>query len=197
MVGARLDSCSDASPSRRGCICDLSVRLVAADYISHVVSGVAVQKQFWNEYVRESSPPGGLGTVPGGVHSLYLIVPLLLVLFVIAAVAITVWRCHSRKPSQRIPGLGYPHQNQALSTVSLDHLGRDHQHRDHSELSIHSCPAFMGPGMTPGTGSAEDPPPSYEEAVGHTDVRIETELPPQYDDIVHSSSSRSSRGQVK
>uniref|UniRef100_A0A3B3DK34 Proline rich Gla (G-carboxyglutamic acid) 1 n=1 Tax=Oryzias melastigma TaxID=30732 RepID=A0A3B3DK34_ORYME len=154
-------------------------------------------KQFWNEYVRESSPPGGLGTVPGGVHSLYLIVPLLLVLFVIAAVAITVWRCHSRKPSQRIPGLGYPHQNQALSTVSLDHLGRDHQHRDHSELSIHSCPAFMGPGMTPGTGSAEDPPPSYEEAVGHTDVRIETELPPQYDDIVHSSSSRSSRGQVK
>uniref|UniRef100_A0A3P9MPN9 Proline rich Gla (G-carboxyglutamic acid) 1 n=1 Tax=Oryzias latipes TaxID=8090 RepID=A0A3P9MPN9_ORYLA len=150
-------------------------------------------KQFWNEYVRESSPPGGLGTVPGGVQSLYLVVPLLLVLFVIAAVAITVWRCHSRKPTQR--GLGHSHHNQVLSTVSLDHLGRDHPHRDQTELSIHSCPAFLGSGNTP--GSAEDPPPSYEEAVGHTDVRIETELPPQYDDIVHSSSTRSSRGQVK
>ncbi|CAJ1060651.1 transmembrane gamma-carboxyglutamic acid protein 1 [Xyrichtys novacula] len=146
-------------------------------------------RRFWEEYVRESSPSGGLETVVGGVHSLYLIVPLLLVVLIIAAVAITVWRCHSRKRSQRSPSLGRSHHDHVLSVVSMDHWGRDYHHGDHSELSAHSSPAYPGSELTSARGSAGDPPPSYEEAVGHADVQIETEPPPQYEDIVNTSSS--------
>ena len=148
-----------------------------------------LQRRFWDEYVRESSPSGGLETVVGGVHSLYLIVPLMLVVFIIAAVAITVWRCHSRKRSQRSPSLGHSHHDHVLSVVSMDHWGRDYHHGDQSELSIHSSPAYPGSEITSGRGSAGDPPPSYEEAVGHTDVQIEAEPPPQYEDIVTNSAS--------
>ncbi|XP_061739054.1 transmembrane gamma-carboxyglutamic acid protein 1 [Nerophis ophidion] len=136
-------------------------------------------RRFWEEYVRESSPSGGLESVVGGVNSLYLIVPLLTVVFIIAAVAVTMWRCHSRKPSQRSPALGHAHHDHVLSVVSMDHWGRDYPHGDHSELS---SPAYPGSAVTSGRGS--DPPPSYEEAVGHADVHIETEPPPQYEDIM-------------
>ena len=153
-----------------------------------------LQRRFWEEYVRESSPSGGLETVVGGVHSLYLIVPLLLVVLVIAAVAITVWRCHSRKRSERSPSLGHSHHDHVLSVVSMDHWGRDYHHGDQSELSVHSSPAYPGSELTSGRGSAGDPPPSYEEAVGHTDVQIETEPPPQYEDIVNTNSSMSVNG---
>ncbi|XP_040897040.1 transmembrane gamma-carboxyglutamic acid protein 1 [Toxotes jaculatrix] len=146
-------------------------------------------RRFWEEYVRESSPSGGLETVVGGVHSLYLIVPLLLVVLIIAAVAITVWRCQSRKRSQRSPSLGHSHHDHVLSVVSMDHWGRDYHHGDQSELSVHSSPAYPGSEITSGRGSAGDPPPSYEEAVGHTDVQIETEPPPQYEDIVTTSTT--------
>ncbi|XP_061594323.1 transmembrane gamma-carboxyglutamic acid protein 1 [Cololabis saira] len=154
-------------------------------------------KRFWEEYVRESNPSGGLETVVGGIHSLYLIVPLLLILLIIAAIATTVWRCHSRKRSQRSPSLGHLHQSHVLSVVSMDQWGRDYHHGDQSELSIHSSPVYPGSEITSGRGYAGDPPPSYEEAVGHTDVQIETEPPPQYDDIINTSSSRTSGGQVK
>ncbi|MEQ2193678.1 hypothetical protein XENOCAPTIV_009313, partial [Xenoophorus captivus] len=154
-------------------------------------------KRFWEEYVRESSPPGGLDSMVGGVQSLYLIVPLLLVGLAVVAVAITAWRCHSHKRSQRSPGLGHSHHNHVLSVVSMDQWGRDYHHGDQSELSIHSSPAYPGSEITSGRGSAGDPPPSYEEAMGHTDVQIETEPPPQYDDIVNSSSGRISSGQRK
>ncbi|KAL4000541.1 hypothetical protein ACER0C_008312 [Sarotherodon galilaeus] len=153
-------------------------------------------RQFWEEYVRESSPPGGLEAAVGGIHSLYLIVPLLLVVVIIAGVAITVWRCHSRKRSQRSPSMGHSHHNNVLSVVSMDHWGREY-HGDQSELSIHSSPAYPGSEFTSGRGSAGDPPPSYEEAVGHTDVQIETEPPPQYEDIVNSSSVSVNGGQGK
>lgn len=155
-----------------------------------------VQRQFWEEYVRESSPPGGPEAAVGGIHSLYLIVPLLLVVVIIAGVAITVWRCHSRKRSQRSPSMGLSHHNNVLSVVSMDHWGWEY-HGDQSELSIHSSPAYPGSEFTSGRGSAGDPPPSYEEAVGHTDVQIETEPPPQYEDIVNSSSVSVSGGQGK
>uniref|UniRef100_A0AAX7TAB9 Gla domain-containing protein n=1 Tax=Astatotilapia calliptera TaxID=8154 RepID=A0AAX7TAB9_ASTCA len=154
------------------------------------------EKTFWEEYVRESSPPGGPEAAVGGIHSLYLIVPLLLVVVIIAGVAITVWRCHSRKRSQRSPSMGLSHHNNVLSVVSMDHWGREY-HGDQSELSIHSSPAYPGSEFTSGRGSAGDPPPSYEEAVGHTDVQIETEPPPQYEDIVNSSSVSVSGGQGK
>ncbi|XP_054645140.1 transmembrane gamma-carboxyglutamic acid protein 1 [Dunckerocampus dactyliophorus] len=149
-------------------------------------------RRFWEEYVRESSPSGGLESVVGGVHSLYLIVPLLTVVFIIGAVAITVWRCHSRKRSQHSPGPDRSHHHDhVLSVVSMDHWGRDYHPGDHSELSVHSSPAYPGSEVMSGRGSAGDPPPSYEEAVGHADVHVETEPPPQYDDIITSNSSRS------
>uniref|UniRef100_A0A3Q2DE41 Proline rich Gla (G-carboxyglutamic acid) 1 n=1 Tax=Cyprinodon variegatus TaxID=28743 RepID=A0A3Q2DE41_CYPVA len=154
-------------------------------------------KRFWEEYVRESNPPSGFDSMVGGVQSLYLIVPLLLVGLVVIAVAITAWRCHSRKRSQRSPGLGHSHHNHVLSVVSMDQWGREYHHGDQSELSIHSSPAYPGSEITSARGSAGDPPPSYEDAVGHTDVHIETEPPPQYDDIVNTSSGRISSGQRK
>ncbi|KAM9761991.1 transmembrane gamma-carboxyglutamic acid protein 1 [Menidia menidia] len=146
-------------------------------------------KRFWEEYVRESSPAGGLETMVGGVHSLYLIVPLLLLLLIMAAVAVSVWRCHSLKRAQpRSPGLGPPHHGHVLSVVSSERWGRDYQHADPAELSVHSSPAW--PASEGGPGRGGDPPPSYEEAVGHGDVLVETEPPPQYEDIVNSSASR-------
>ncbi|XP_010793311.1 transmembrane gamma-carboxyglutamic acid protein 1 [Notothenia coriiceps] len=160
--------------------------------ISFCLSSVWFQRRFWEEYVRESSPSGGLETV-GGVHSLYLIVPLLLVVLIIVAVAITVWRCHSRKRSQPSPSQGHSHHDHVLSVVSMDHWGRDFHQGDHSELSVHSSPAYPGSEPTSGRGGTGDPPPSYDEAVGHTDVQIETEPPPQYEDIVNTSSG----GRVK
>lgn len=153
-----------------------------------------LQRRFWEEYVRESSPSGGLDTVVGGLHSLYLIVPLLLVVLIIAIVAITVWRCHSRKRTQRSPSLGHSHQDQVLSVVSMDHWGRDYPHGDQTELSIHSSPAYAASELASVRGGAGDPPPSYEEAVGHADVHIETEPPPQYEDIVNSSSTSVNTG---
>ncbi|XP_042586347.1 transmembrane gamma-carboxyglutamic acid protein 1, partial [Cyprinus carpio] len=146
-----------------------------------------LQRRFWEEYQRESSPrPGGLESIAGGVHSLYLILPLLLVLLLIAAVSITVWRCHSRKRSQQSPAIGRPQRDTTLSVVSMDQWGRDY-HPDispHSEISAHSSPAYPGADLTPGRGSRGDPPPSYEEAVAHTDIQIEAEPPPQYEDII-------------
>lgn len=156
-----------------------------------------LQKRFWDEYVRESSPSGGLETVVGGVHSLYLIVPLLLVVLIIAVVGITVWRCHSRKRSQRSPSMGHSHHDHVLSVVSMDHWGRDYHHGYQSELSVHSSPAYPGSELTSGRGSAGDAPPSYEEAVGHADVQIETEPPPQYEDIVNTSSISANGGHGK
>lgn len=126
--------------------------------------------------MRESS---GGQQLEGRVHSLYLILPLLLVLL-ISGVAITVWRCHSRKRSERSPALGGSHRDPTLSVVSMDQWGRDF----HSELSVHSSPAYPGSEVTSARGSRGEPPPSYEEAVGHTDVHIETEPPPQYEDII-------------
>ncbi|KAM9831423.1 transmembrane gamma-carboxyglutamic acid protein 1 [Neosynchiropus ocellatus] len=147
-------------------------------------------KRFWEEYVRESNPAGGLETMVGGVQSLYLIVPLLLIVFVVAAVAVTVWRYHSLKRSQRSPSLRHSHHDHVLSVVSMDQWGRDYPHIDQSELSVHSSPAYPGSEVTSGRGGTGDPPPSYEEAVGHADVHIETEPPPQYEDIVSTSNSR-------
>ncbi|CAB1314329.1 unnamed protein product [Coregonus sp. 'balchen'] len=138
-------------------------------------------QRFWEEYVRESS--GGL-QLEGGVHSLYLILPLLLVLLLISGVAITVWRCHSRKRSERSPALGRSHRDPTLSLVSMDQWGRDFQLHDHSELSVNSSRTYPGSEVTSSRGGRGDPPPSYEEAVGHTDVHIETEPPPQYEDII-------------
>lgn len=155
------------------------------------------QRRFWDEYVREINPSGGLDSGIGEYHSVYLIALLLLVLLVVAAVAVAVWRCHSRKRSQRSPSLGHSHHDHVLSVVSMDHWGRDYHHGDQSELSVHSSPAYHGSEVTSGRGSAGDPPPSYEEAVGHADVQIETEPPPQYEDIVNSSSNSVAGGHGK
>ncbi|KAM6962813.1 transmembrane gamma-carboxyglutamic acid protein 1 [Aplochiton taeniatus] len=146
-------------------------------------------RRFWEEYVRESSPSGGLESMAGGVQSLYLILPLLLVLLLIIAITLTVWRCHSRKRSERSPAMGRSHRNPGLSVVSMDQWGRDYHHTDHSELSPHSSPAYPGSELMSGRGSAGDPPPSYDEAVGHADVHIDTEPPPQYEDIVNTGAT--------
>ncbi|XP_017580948.1 transmembrane gamma-carboxyglutamic acid protein 1 [Pygocentrus nattereri] len=157
-------------------------------------------RRFWEEYQRESSPkPGGLDSIAGGVNSIYLILPLLLVVLLIAAISITVWRCHSRKRSQRSPAIGRPQRDPALAVVAMDRWGRDYQPdlSPHSEISAHSSPAYPGADITPGRGSGGDLPPSYEEAVGHMDVCIEEEAPPQYDDIINNPASSVVIGQGK
>ncbi|XP_076860462.1 transmembrane gamma-carboxyglutamic acid protein 1 isoform X2 [Brachyhypopomus gauderio] len=157
-------------------------------------------RRFWEEYQRESSPkPGGLESIAGGVSSLYLILPLLLVLLLIAAVSVTAWRCHSRKRSQRSPAIGRPQRDPTLAVVSMDQWGRDYRPdlSPHSEISAPGSPTYPGPDLTPGRGSIGDLPPSYEEAVGHMDVHIETEAPPQYEDIMNNSASNIMIGHAK
>ncbi|XP_028856906.1 transmembrane gamma-carboxyglutamic acid protein 1 [Denticeps clupeoides] len=142
--------------------------------------------RFWDEYVRETNPNNGPDSIMGGIQSLYLIIPLLLILLLIVTVTVTVWRCHTRKRSRRGPGAGRSHRDPTLSIVSMDQWGRDF-HSDmspHSELSAQSSPAYPGGDVTPGRSSAGDPPPSYEEAVGHENVHVEAEPPPQYNDII-------------
>ncbi|XP_062411927.1 transmembrane gamma-carboxyglutamic acid protein 1 [Sardina pilchardus] len=150
-------------------------------------------RRFWEEYVRENNPNKGLESMVGSAQSLYLILPLLLVLLLIMAVTITVWRCHSRKRSQRSPSAGRSHREPTLSVVSMDQWGPEF-HSDMSPRSDMSARSYhAGSGRT----SAGDPPPSYDEAVGQADVHIETEPPPQYDDIVNNSSSNMIIGQGK
>ncbi|KAL2090056.1 hypothetical protein ACEWY4_014744 [Coilia grayii] len=156
-------------------------------------------RRFWEEYVRESSPNKGLESMVGGAQLLYLILPLLLVLVLILAVTITVWKCHARKRSLRSPLAAHSHRDPTLSVVSMDQWGEGF-HSDmspHSELSARSSLGFRSGDAASGRTSAGDPPPSYDEAVGHTDVHIETEPPPQYDDIVTNSSSDTIVGQGK
>ncbi|CAL8273104.1 unnamed protein product [Arctogadus glacialis] len=145
-------------------------------------------RRFWAEYVRESTPAGGMETVMGGVHSLYLILPLLLVVLLVAAVVVAAWHCHSRKRSERSPSLGPSHYDAGLSVVSMDQWGREYPNGDQSELSAHSSPAYQSSANASGRASAGgDPPPSYDEAVGRADVTVETEPPPQYEDIVKAT----------
>ncbi|KAM9476235.1 transmembrane gamma-carboxyglutamic acid protein 1 isoform 1-T4 [Clarias gariepinus] len=143
-------------------------------------------RRFWEEYQRESSPtPGGFQSIVGGGNSLYLVLPLLLLLLLVAAVSITVWRCHVRKRSQRSPAIGQ--RDSALAVVSMDQWGQSYQ----------PDPVYSGDDITPGQMSLADPPPSYEEAVGHMDVRVVADPPPQYDDIMRDYVSNAVIGQAK
>ncbi|XP_030640785.1 transmembrane gamma-carboxyglutamic acid protein 1 [Chanos chanos] len=153
-------------------------------------------RRFWEEYVRESSPSGGSHN-SGGVNSLYLVLPLLLVLLLVTAISVAAWRCYSRRRAKRSPVIGGSHRDTTLSVVSMDQWGQDnHQdHSPHSEISVHSSPIYPSADFTPGRNNHGDPPPSYEEAVGHTDVHIETEPPPQYEDIAHNRSTTAIVGQ--
>ncbi|CAF87373.1 unnamed protein product, partial [Tetraodon nigroviridis] len=91
------------------------------------------------------------------------------------------------------PSLGHSHHDQVLAVVSMgDHWGREYPHGDPAELSTHSIPAYAASEPASVRAGAGDPPPSYEEAVGHADVHIETEPPPQYEDIVNTSSTSGS-----
>ncbi|MBN3303552.1 TMG1 protein, partial [Amia calva] len=139
-------------------------------------------------------------------HSVYLIVPLLAGLLLIIIVLVALWRCHSRKLFQR--GSTFSQRREAagrrdrhLSLVGMDQRGHSSYHPDispQSDLSTNSgvtggFSAYVGSDLTPGRLSNGDPPPSYEEAMGHTDVRIEagdihTDPPPQYDEIMTACS---------
>lgn len=142
------------------------------------------QRRFWEEYQRESSPkPGEFQNLVCGVNSLYMVLPLLLLLLLVTAVSFTAWRCYSRKRSQRSPAIGQ--RDSALAVVSMDQWGQSYQ----------PDPAYSGDDITPGQGSAADLPPSYEEAVGHMDVHVEP--PPQYDDIIRDSACNAVIGQAK
>lgn len=144
-------------------------------------------RRFWEEYVREQDPNAGLESMMGGAQSLYLILPLLLVLALIMIVMVTVWRCHSRKRSQRSPSrLHGAHGQPGLSVVSTDQWPGADFHPDMSPRS--ELYSYRGGGdATSGHTSVGDPPPSYDEAVSRAEVHMETEPPPQYDDIINNS----------
>ncbi|XP_036396314.1 transmembrane gamma-carboxyglutamic acid protein 1 [Megalops cyprinoides] len=152
-------------------------------------------RRFWEEYVRENSPggPGGLGSGIGQFQSLYLILPLLVGLLLIAVVMVSVWRCHSRKLFQRNSGFGHTNQDPAPAFVAIDRQGRSY-HPDMtppSNLSAPNSPVQTESDLTPGRMSNGDPPPSYEEAMGHSDP------PPQYEDIINTGATRVMIGQGK
>ncbi|KAK1167756.1 transmembrane gamma-carboxyglutamic acid protein 1-like [Acipenser oxyrinchus oxyrinchus] len=164
-------------------------------------------REFWYEYSKELNVNNGFNVEGNHFHSVYLIAPLLAGLLVIIVVLVAVWHCHSRKMFQR--GTTFSerrhHQSQAdrgMSLVAMDHRGPVSYHpgtSPQSDMSTSSSltagsPAYMGADLAPGRLSNGEPPPSYEEATGHTDVRIETagphtDLPPQYEDIITTSVS--------
>ncbi|XP_018603548.2 transmembrane gamma-carboxyglutamic acid protein 1 [Scleropages formosus] len=135
-------------------------------------------RRFWEEYVRESSPKGNLGVA--GLQSLYLVLPLLVGLLLIAVVMVAVWRCQSRKVSQRRSAAGHAHGDPGLSLVVLDPRGRSRPPDPAPPPRPEPVPKRVGPA---------DPPPSYEEAVGCRDVQVHVDPPPPYDDIVTSGSA--------
>ncbi|XP_015219801.1 transmembrane gamma-carboxyglutamic acid protein 1 [Lepisosteus oculatus] len=146
---------------------------------------------FWDEYVRESSPGSSLDLGSSRFHSVYLVVPLLTALALIVIVLVAVWRCHSRKLFQRGSAFGPRREGpgrpeRALSLEPMDRLGPQCYYPDASPPSD----------LTPGRLSGGDPPPSYEEATGRVEVRIEAgaadaDPPPQYDDIVSAGPNSS------
>ncbi|XP_064166517.1 transmembrane gamma-carboxyglutamic acid protein 1 [Anguilla rostrata] len=158
-------------------------------------------RRFWEEYVREKSQggPGGLDSGMGQFPSLYLILPLVVGLLLIGVVMVAVWRCHSHKLFQRSSGFGHGGRgghgghDPSPAFVSMDRQGRSYRPDagTPSELSAQNSPVHPGSDLAPGRVSGGDPPPSYEEAVGHTDP------PPQYEEIINTSSTRVIMGHGK
>ncbi|KAL4609193.1 transmembrane gamma-carboxyglutamic acid protein 1-like [Arapaima gigas] len=131
-------------------------------------------RRFWEEYVRESAPQGGIDI--SGLQSLYLILPLMAGLLLVAVVIVAVWRCRTRKLYQRRSATANGNSPPSLSLVTLDTQGR-------------SYAADLIPPPVPTRVVSVDPPPSYEEAVGQADVHIHVDPPPQYEDIIISAPS--------
>ncbi|KAK6486834.1 transmembrane gamma-carboxyglutamic acid protein 1-like isoform X2 [Huso huso] len=164
-------------------------------------------REFWYEYNKELNGDNGFNVEGNRFHSVYLILPLLAGLLVIIGVLVAIWHCHSRKMLQR--GTTFSerrhHRSQAdrsMSLVAMDHRGHVSYHpgtSPQSDMSTSSgltagSPAYMGEDLASGRLSIAEPPPSYEEATGQADVRIETagshtDLPPQYEDIINTSVS--------
>ncbi|XP_033866555.1 transmembrane gamma-carboxyglutamic acid protein 1-like isoform X2 [Acipenser ruthenus] len=164
-------------------------------------------REFWYEYNKELNGDNGFNVEGNRFHSVYLILPLLAGLLVIIGVLVAIWHCHSRKMLQR--GTTFSerrhHRSQAdrsMSLVAMDHRGHVSYHpgtSPQSDMSTSSgltagSPAYMGEDLASGRLSIGEPPPSYEEATGQADVRIETagshtDLPPQYEDIINTSVS--------
>ncbi|KAK1169744.1 transmembrane gamma-carboxyglutamic acid protein 1-like isoform X2 [Acipenser oxyrinchus oxyrinchus] len=164
-------------------------------------------REFWYEYNKELNSDNGFNVEGNRFHSVYLILPLLAGLLVIIGVLVAIWHCHSRKMLQR--GTTFSerrhHRSQAdrsMSLVAMDHRGPVSYHpgtSPQSDMSTSSgltagSPAYMGEDLASGRLSIGEPPPSYEEATGQADVRIETagprtDLPPLYEDIINTSVS--------
>ncbi|KAJ8253069.1 hypothetical protein GJAV_G00208770 [Gymnothorax javanicus] len=143
-------------------------------------------RRFWEEYVREKSQggPGGMGSGAGQFPSLYLILPLVAGLLLLGVVMVAVWRCHSYKLFQRSPAFGHAGHDPDPAFVSIE--GRGRRYHSDSGASPDLSPAHLMPGRASG-----DPPPSYEEAVGHT------EPPPLYEEIVNTTSTQVITGHAK
>ncbi|KAG2456948.1 TMG1 protein, partial [Polypterus senegalus] len=160
-------------------------------------------KEFWDEYIKNPNSGNGPDSHGNRFQSVYLIVPLLAGLLVILIMLVAIWRCHSRKLFQRGSTFSQRRQqanqmDRNLSLVAIDQVNIPY-HPDsspQSEISANSgmTLAYMGVDLGPTRLSAGDPPPSYEEATGQTDVQVEvthahTDPPPQYEEIMSTSMS--------
>ncbi|XP_078002713.1 transmembrane gamma-carboxyglutamic acid protein 1 isoform X1 [Phascolarctos cinereus] len=161
-------------------------------------------KEFWDTYTKEHQGESSKGS---NWYPFYLAFPLIIGLFVILLIIFITWRYLLKKKTRRQT----MYMRRGALEASSDGTVTDGRGPLPSHLSIVHSPQeelFDSGGLSPGFlgyigGRSDsvstrlsncDPPPTYEEATGQTNLRrSETEPhldpPPQYDDIMNSSSA--------
>ncbi|XP_044526095.1 transmembrane gamma-carboxyglutamic acid protein 1 isoform X1 [Gracilinanus agilis] len=161
-------------------------------------------KEFWDTYTKEHQGESSRGN---NWYPFYLAFPLIIGLFVILLIIFITWRYLLKKKTRRQT----VYMRRGALEASSDGTMTDGRGSLPSHLSITHSPQeeiFDSSGLSPGFlgyvgGRSDsvstrlsncDPPPTYEEATGQTNLRrSETEPhldpPPQYDDIMNSSSA--------
>ncbi|XP_067401207.1 transmembrane gamma-carboxyglutamic acid protein 1 isoform X2 [Emydura macquarii macquarii] len=158
-------------------------------------------KAFWKEYTNGFQGESNTGH---NWYSFYLAFPLIIGLFVILIIIFVTWRCLLKKKIRRQSVYMHRGAREATGEITV----ADGRSPLPQPLSIAHSPQeemYEGSGLSPGylgyaNGRSDsistrlsngDPPPSYEEATGETNVSSEMEHhvdpPPQYEDIVNSS----------
>ncbi|KAM4796514.1 transmembrane gamma-carboxyglutamic acid protein 1 [Rhinophrynus dorsalis] len=158
-------------------------------------------KEFWKDYNKDQQ--GDLNT-GSNWYPFYLAFPLIIAFFVILLVIFLVWKCIFKKKARRQTayaprgvqengrdvridpdGIGLSPQH-GTALFSLEESFDRGRHPSGLDYDIHSDTLSAGL-------SNCDAPPSYEEATGDRGVRLSgppqnpTEPPPQYEEIVPSS----------
>ncbi|XP_043928341.1 transmembrane gamma-carboxyglutamic acid protein 1 [Protopterus annectens] len=163
-------------------------------------------KEFWKDY--EKGLKGNSSETDGHFYTMYLLAPLLTSFVLIILILFLIWRCHFQKGTLR--RAAYSSQVQRVGSNQNTSVVIDHSQSNVRQSGV----AFSRNDLCGSAGlvvslplnvrghsdsestrlSNGDPPPSYEEATGHSvacrsgtmDPQQHTDLPPQYEEIMIS-----------